>query len=796
MPSAPAPLTGGQSPNSSIPTFYKAIYTSSKQILGPNNPLPRIQKASNSYIASVCAYVWGLPLQQFWEKQGLYTTQTAEGGKPINTFFIGNSINQTSTIVTPNTQVLYTNAFLDLSNQILEVEYPTPEDGTYTLIQVIDPYTNVQFSDGSAYQTSPEGTSSQTFFWSGASDIILEKAKTIDGAIGIASPQAWILGRTEVDPYQTPDGETEAVTPYQQTNMGAGLDLASSYAINKSFDITTVVKDESTYTIPTSLVSQEENSANDFFTQLSNAVYSNSTNTYYSGITNGELNTSGTLYDQSALFNQFGAGTYSIGLTAAADNSGFKAASTDIRNGYRDAKDVVSRISSANTDESTNYWLINTTLGQYKPTYALRGSNWLTGAAVAAVGLGANIAADGTYPQTYQDGEGNLLDGSEDYSISFEQSSLPPINTPGSWSITAYNSNNEIITDTNNSFYIEANDPSATIANNVYALGSVQFPELNETNSTSFALTLSSSSPTTASSEQNRLPTPNSGTFNLVMRLYNPKPANTAAPSNSILSQNNPWIPPSVEHLTTTTNGPLRHSRIHLDKNGDLQPSMQEPGLTSDQNGQYASSQLGGRGTLVLKGGMDQLTGEKLKGRLLATGNAEVISPATTVDWGLKQAGFTKKRRDQLMDQLIGNIHNEMTGESFTRKSKRQHRSTEIAPHQVARSDHKQAVALAKSMAIANAYLGEALSMQWKACKREPNNRPTTMQYAKKVIKFSKKLEENLSQHPDQLTEILLNKSLPLHNTKLKANLIDSSNHSTSMDYYELINFIAESSTT
>ena len=150
MPSAPVPLTGATPTNSSIPTFYKSIYTSANNILGSENPLTKPGSASNSYKASACAYVWGLPLQQFWEKQGLYITGAADGGAAINNFFIGDTINQTTTIVTPNTQVLYTNAFLDLSNQILKVTYPTPQTGTYTLIQSIDPYTNVQFSDGSS----------------------------------------------------------------------------------------------------------------------------------------------------------------------------------------------------------------------------------------------------------------------------------------------------------------------------------------------------------------------------------------------------------------------------------------------------------------------------------------------------------------------------------------------------------------------------------------------------------------------------------------------------------------------
>ena len=792
MPSAPVPLTGATPTNSSIPTFYKSIYTSANNILGSENPLTKPRSASNSYKASACAYVWGLPLQQFWEKQGLYITGAADGGAAINNFFIGDTINQTTTIVTPNTQVLYTNAFLDLSNQILKVTYPTPQTGTYTLIQSIDPYTNVQFSDGSAYQTSSSGTSSQTFYWSGASESILNEAANIDNAIAIASPQIWVLGRTEIDPYQTPNSATIATTPYQKANTNAGLNLSSSYDINKTFAITSTFQDDDSDTLPTSAVTEEADNANDFFTQLSNAVYSNGTFTYYSGTTNGALNTTGTLYDQSSLFNQFGQGAYSIGLTAALDNSGFKGATTDISNGYQNAKSAIKQISSSTADSSTNYWTINTTLGQYQPTYALRGSNWLTGAAVAAIGLGANIAADGTYPQTGQDQAGNALDGSEDYSISFDTSTLPPVNEPGSWSITVYNSNNEIISNTINSYYIDQNDPNATVASNVFALGSDQFPELTNENADSFSLTLSSNTPTSPSANQTTIPTPADGSFNLVMRLYNPKPANSEDTSDSILSPSNPWIPPAINILTTTTNGPLRKSKVHLDKDGNFFKSNGELELKTDQNGQYPKERLRGKGTLVLNGGKDQLTGNKHKGILFAKANAEVISPTTTLDWGLKKSGFSEGERNQILDHLIEKIHDEMTGEKLKASAKKLHKATEIAPHQIARTDHKQATSMANAVAVTNAYLGEIMAIKLKKSQRHHQNKAESLhQYAQSVMQFSRKLEKQLSNHPNKSTEEIFNAAIQPHGNPLKTNLLNLDNEITALNYHDFINVIA-----
>ena len=64
----------------------------------------------------------------------------------------------------------------------------------------------------------------------------------------------------------------------------------------------------------TSEVQREAKTAQQFFTQLSNAVYNNNYGgqplVFYSGTNiNGELNSTGKLYNQQNLFNAFGSGT-------------------------------------------------------------------------------------------------------------------------------------------------------------------------------------------------------------------------------------------------------------------------------------------------------------------------------------------------------------------------------------------------------------------------------------------------------------------------------------------------------
>ncbi len=65
-------------------------------------------------------------------------------------------------------------------------------------------------------------------------------------------------------------------------------------------------------------------------------------------------------------------------------------------------------------------WTVNTSLGEYAATY----NGWITSAVTSYVGTIANLAVDGTYPQTTIDGDGNPLNGANQYTISFPAGDL------------------------------------------------------------------------------------------------------------------------------------------------------------------------------------------------------------------------------------------------------------------------------------------------------------------------------------------------------------------------------------
>jgi hypothetical protein len=89
-------------------------------------------------------------------------------------------------------------------------------------------------------------------------------------------------------------------------------------------------------------------------------------------------------------------------------------------------------------------------LGDYGTHYNLR-------AVVAMVGLGANLPADATYPNTRVDGEGRPLHGSHRYRLHFAKGALPPVKA--FWSVTAYGADDFLIANPLNRHALGDRDP-------------------------------------------------------------------------------------------------------------------------------------------------------------------------------------------------------------------------------------------------------------------------------------------------------------------------------------------------
>jgi len=85
------------------------------------------------------------------------------------------------------------------------------------------------------------------------------------------------------------------------------------------------------------------------------------------------------------------------------------------------------------------------------------GTDYNTRAAVAMVGLGANLPADASYPNTRLDASGQALDGSRRYRLRFKAGDLPPVKA--FWSVTAYGADDFLIDNPLNRHALGDRDP-------------------------------------------------------------------------------------------------------------------------------------------------------------------------------------------------------------------------------------------------------------------------------------------------------------------------------------------------
>ena len=136
-------------------------------------------------------------------------------------------------------------------------------------------------------------------------------------------------------------------------------------------------------------------------------------------------------------------------------------------------------------------------LGRYGTAYNIR-------AAVALVGLGANLPEDAIYPSARVDGEGKALHGAQRYRIRFLPGQLPP--TRAFWSVTAYG----------------ADDFLLDVPEGRHAVGSRQPLAANADGSVDL---LVQADPPPPAMRTNWLPVRAGEPFQLTARLYWPEPA-------------------------------------------------------------------------------------------------------------------------------------------------------------------------------------------------------------------------------------------------------------------------------
>ncbi|MEW6077834.1 MAG: DUF1254 domain-containing protein [Thermodesulfobacteriota bacterium] len=384
---------------------------------------------------AVEAYVWGYsPMTIYRLEQEKINSQA-----PQNHFYHPTHLaywQPPSPVSAPNMDVLYSSAFLDLSQGPLVLTMP-PVEGYY-VVQLDDAYGNSQASLGS--RTRPGGAA-DSYLIVGPSDpaytdpgSYLSHGFDQQHVLPVDTEHAWLIVRIPINPYAEP-GSPRSLTE------------SASYKANTAFDLTPLLNPQPVTPMDPEVSKKFKEPPSDamtFFTWLGMAVKGSplptqaafSSETFPPYLMSPSASVS---EDQLALFDSF----QLLGLDAL----GFHPERLNCRQrALLEAGMVIGDcilkagqgfITVGPPDQ--NYWHVMGTsnIGKYPNTP----SGWTVRSIAAYEGGIASLAPDGTYPTTAHDGQGARVRGGRAYTITFDADNLPPVNAGGFWSLTIYSDN-------------------------------------------------------------------------------------------------------------------------------------------------------------------------------------------------------------------------------------------------------------------------------------------------------------------------------------------------------------------
>ncbi len=146
-------------------------------------------------------------------------------------------------------------------------------------------------------------------------------------------------------------------------------------------------------------------------------------------------------------------------------------------------------------------------IGRFGTDYDLR-------ARIAVVGIGANTPEEAVYPAALADSDGNLLNGANDYEMTFPADDLPPAKY--FWSLTMYDFDGYLVDNPIDRYSLGPSHPPLVTRDDGSVVVAISHDDPNDP-------------------DVNWLPSP-AGAFRLNMRLY--------GPSQRVLNGN--WTPPPV----------------------------------------------------------------------------------------------------------------------------------------------------------------------------------------------------------------------------------------------------------
>lgn len=453
------------------------------------------------------AYEYGRPLLEtervFQSATSIDVADTAGNG-PVNQFNSFTSLVEPTasqrTVVSPNTDTLYSLAWLDLTDEPQVLHVPKVSNRFYGL-QLLTPWTETFYNVTSSSGPADTGTYNLT---RGGDFVVVPPGYAgalPAGVTRIDSPysRVWVIGRTLI----RDEADTPAVNAIQRQYTVTPL---ARYGQPSA---TPPVDPNATPTFATIPGTQPGQDPLSFFVAMNRALQQFPPPTA----------------DQPLL-----AKLEAIGVGAGLDPTSDPNLSAETLRGMRDAVTQgpafiaasVNQIYGGNAPSHNGYLVLPT--GNYGTNYRLR-------AVVSLIGLGALNPEVAVYPIALTDSTLTPLTGTNRYVLHIPAWKMPPVN--GFWSLTMYDSQGFFVPNPIDKFVI--NDRS----------------NLRRNFDGSVDIYIQNTKPTGARQTQNWLPAP-TGNFRLIWRLYSPKPR--ALPG--ILSGEG-WQAPAVQRCAADRKGNL-----------------------------------------------------------------------------------------------------------------------------------------------------------------------------------------------------------------------------------------------
>jgi len=322
-------------------------------------------------------------------------------------------------VVRPNVDTLYTTAFISMKEGPWAFEMPA-NNKRYELMPFMDAWTNVFASPG----TRTSGNQGGTYLLAGPE----WNGQVPKGMTLLKSPtdMVWLIGRTQTN------GTADFATVHELQNR---LRLSKWPQPPDSLSASTDSKRDaqpswqvSTEPSLTPVAQMKALNTTEFFNRLMKLMVSNPPSP-----------------EDAPLLARLA--QLEIKPGQAVHLSGSNALSFSLGRWIANQR-VMKALNTKAQDGSWSYPPLN--LGRY-------GTDYNTRAAVAMVGLGANLPEDAMYPNTALDHQGQALNGKHRYRLHFAANALPPVKA--FWSITAYGADEFLIDNPMQRFAIGDRDP-------------------------------------------------------------------------------------------------------------------------------------------------------------------------------------------------------------------------------------------------------------------------------------------------------------------------------------------------